>query len=287
MAVLTFSFHSRDETPRSSRRASSLSWLLFFLFFFCHPFLVPPAPCLYPNEMRHSAAGSQQGADRSHVGGGGCGGDGCALRGQAALDEVFSWMLMECRMDLRVRERQRGSQEEKVKEVAAAHERERLISPRPEPWDGGRREVMDARGEGGGKEWGGEDRDMKACWSVWKCRAASPLISSCGLTTRMSWRKPMQNKPHSFDWRTAILVNLCKRKFYFFPFSEAAHICNTLFFNLLLEQFLCICVCSVMLWNTHRINVSVMETLRSKWNWIRIKMMLDFKLKERKCDSFP
>lgn len=65
---------------------------------------------------------------------------------------------MECSMDLRVRERQRGEEEEKEKkEVAAAHEREGLISAWPEPWDGGRREVTDARRAGG--------RERKGIWN--------------------------------------------------------------------------------------------------------------------------
>lgn len=74
-------------------------------------------------------------------------------------------------MDSSGRGRQRDSEEKEVEEEA--HEGERLISPRPEPWDGGRPEVMDARRAGAEEDEGGEKGDESVSLHVWKAPRVS------------------------------------------------------------------------------------------------------------------
>lgn len=92
------------------------------------------------------------------------------------MDEALSWRLTERRMDSSGRGRQRDSEEKEVEEEA--HEGERLISPRPEPWDGGRPEVMDARRAGAEEDEAGE----KVCRSMFgrrlECRGGDECKGS-------------------------------------------------------------------------------------------------------------
>lgn len=76
--------------------------------------------------------------------------------GPGSVDEVFSWMLMECRMDLSGRETKRlggagGGRGGRRGGGGGTREGTANLS-RHEPWDGGRPEVMDARRAGGEEE---------------------------------------------------------------------------------------------------------------------------------------
>lgn len=117
MAVLTFSFHSRDETPRSSRRASSLSRLSFFFF------LSPPFPrsssTLSVSKWSETRGSWIPAGSRSIT----CWRGG-ALRGQAAWTRCLAGCWWSA-VWIWAGERQRDSEEQ---EEEAALERERLIS---------------------------------------------------------------------------------------------------------------------------------------------------------------